>query len=47
VPFLAKAEDKNGLTLCYELLGKIFTNLNDKVKAENYKKLATELAAKK
>lgn len=47
VPFLTKADDKAGLQACYELLVKMYGNMGDKTKAESYKKLAEDLAAKK
>jgi tetratricopeptide (TPR) repeat protein len=47
VPFLTKADDKAGLRACYELLVKMYGNMGDKTKAESYKKLAEDLAAKK
>jgi tetratricopeptide (TPR) repeat protein len=47
VPFLTKADDKAGLLACYDLLGKMYVNMGDKTKAESYKKLAEDLAAKK
>jgi tetratricopeptide (TPR) repeat protein len=47
LPFLTKAEDKAGLLGCYELLQRMYGFLNDKVKAENYQKLAAGLATKK
>jgi tetratricopeptide (TPR) repeat protein len=47
VPLLTKADDKRGLQACYELLEKMYGNMGDKAKAESYKKLAEDLAAKK
>jgi tetratricopeptide (TPR) repeat protein len=47
VPFLTKAVDNAGLKACYELLTQLYGNMGDKTKAESYKKLADDLAAKK
>jgi tetratricopeptide (TPR) repeat protein len=47
LPFLTKADDKPGLRSCYDLLGKLYGFMNDKAKAENYKKMADQLTAKK